>query len=56
MRKLIRHFRRWNIWRKYNVNGTLHHILVLFGIVYSPTMELTLLPEEIFSIKALRNY
>ena len=56
MKKLIRHFRRWNVWRKYNVNGTLHHILVLFGLVYSSTMEDTLLPEERLSIKALRNY
>ena len=55
MGRLIRHIRRWNIWRKRNINGPLHHILVLFGLVKSPTMAFMLLPEEIFDIKELTN-
>lgn len=44
--RLIKHIRRWNHWRKHNLNSPLYHILVLFGIVKSPTMCLVLLPEE----------
>lgn len=45
--KLIRYFRRWNYWRKRNMNGRLYHILVLFGIAKSPTFAQVLLPEDI---------
>lgn len=44
---LIKHIRRWNIWRKKNINGPVHKVLVLLGFRKSPTMTLTLLPEEI---------
>lgn len=47
MTKLKRHIKRWNGWRKRNGNGRLHHILVLLGLVVSPTFELYLLPEEL---------
>ena len=47
MKNLSRHIQRWNYWRKRNVNGTLCHILVLLGVVKSPTFAFTLLPEEI---------
>lgn len=46
MKKLIRHIRRWNYWRKNNVNGRIHHFLVFIGLVESPTFSLTFLPEE----------
>ena len=46
MKKLIRHFKRWNIWRKHNGNGNLHHFLVLIGLVNSPTMNLVFTQEE----------
>lgn len=46
MKKLIRHIRRWNIWRKRNMNGPVYHLFVLFGIVKSPTYAMILLPEE----------
>lgn len=47
MKNLIKHFRRWNIWRKYNRNGGPHKILVLFGLLKSPTMVTVFPPEEI---------
>lgn len=47
MKNLFGHIRRWNYWRKRNTNGRLHHILVLLGVVKSPTFAFTLLPEEI---------
>lgn len=50
MKNLIKHFRRWNIWRKYNRNSGLHKILVLFGVAKSPTMATVLLSEEINKI------
>lgn len=39
MKRLISHIRRWNRWRKYNRNSPFHKLLVLFNIIYSPTME-----------------
>lgn len=33
-------FKDWNKWRKDNLNGKLHQLLVLFGIIKSPTFEL----------------
>ena len=47
MKKLINHIRRWNIWRKHCLNSNFHKILVLFGVIKSPTMNTMLLPEEI---------
>lgn len=43
---VIKHIRRWNYWRKYNSNGRLHKLLVLLGVIKSPTMVTVLLPEE----------
>lgn len=40
MRKLKRHFVIWNYWRKHNVNGKLHHVLVLLGLRDSITFKL----------------
>ena len=45
MKKLINHIRRWNIWRKHCLNSNFHKILVLFGVIKSPTMNSMLLPE-----------
>lgn len=39
MKRLIDYIRRWNVWRKWNQNSPLHKLLVLFNIIYSPTME-----------------
>lgn len=47
MKNLIKHIRRWNLWRKGCMNSKLHKFLVLFGFTKSPTMATVLLPEEI---------
>lgn len=39
-------YKRWKEWRKHNANGKLHHILVLLGIIQSPTMNNTLVGYE----------
>ena len=39
MGKIIKHIKRWNVWRKHNNNGIVHKILVLFGIIKSPTFN-----------------
>lgn len=44
--RVFKHVRRWNYWRKYNSNGRLHKLLVLLGVIKSPTMVTVLLPEE----------
>lgn len=43
---MINHIRRWNIWRKHCLNGSIHKMLVLFGVIHSPTFSYTLLPNE----------
>lgn len=46
IKSFINHIRRWNIWRKRNLNGRFYKFLVLVGVTKSPTMLLTYLPEE----------
>lgn len=46
MNRLIKHIRRWNIWRKHNINSKLHKFFVLIDFIKSPTMMNVLLPEE----------
>lgn len=41
MKKIITYFQRWNKWRKHNLNGKRHHILVLLGLANSPTFDMT---------------
>lgn len=53
--KIVDHIRRWNVWRKSNLNSHLYQILVLFGIVKSPTFMLALLPEDRVSIEEMVN-
>lgn len=46
IKKIINHYRRWNKWRKFNMNGPLYKFLVLIGFAKSPTLPTVLLPEE----------
>lgn len=43
---MLDHIHRWNIWRKHCLNGPIHKILVLFGVIKSPSMRLAMSPEE----------
>lgn len=43
---MLDHIRRWNIWRKGCLNGPIHKILVLFGVIKSPSMIFVMLSEE----------
>lgn len=45
LKRLIRHIKRWNKWRKHCGNGWLHKISVLFSGC-SPTFPLVLTDEE----------
>ena len=55
MNKLIKHIRRWILWRKNCMNSKLHKFLVLFGVVKSPTMATVFLPDEIEEFVYLKN-
>ena len=44
--KIIKHIRRWNLWRKYCLNSPIYKLCVLLGLEKSETLALTLLPEE----------
>lgn len=37
---MIRHFKRWNVWRKQCLNNPIYKILVLFKLRYSPSFAL----------------
>lgn len=43
---MIKHIKRWNEWRKHNGNSPLYKLLVLLGIVKSPTLPYILTKEE----------
>ena len=43
---IIKHIRRWNLWRKYCLNPPTYKLFVLLGLKKSATLALTLLPEE----------
>lgn len=51
IKKLRDHIERWNIWRKHNMNGPVHKILVLLKVFSSPSFEHTVLPREWISIE-----
>lgn len=51
MNKLKLHFRRWDGWRKHNRNSRFYKILVLLGLIKSPTFNLYLLPEELPNVR-----
>jgi hypothetical protein len=55
MNKVIRHIRRWNIWRKRSCNGWFYKLLVLLGITRSPTLQTVWLPEDIAAIEHTMN-
>jgi len=44
--RILKHFRRWNEWRKGNLNGRFYKILVLLKLEHSPTFELFVTAEE----------
>ena len=46
MNKVIKYIKRWNEWRKHNGNSSLHKLLVLLGIIKSPTLPHILTKEE----------
>lgn len=46
MKAIIKHIRRWKLWRKYNCNGRIYQLCVLVGLAVSPTFYATYLPEE----------
>lgn len=47
---MLKHIRRWNIWKKHCKNNFIHKLRVLFGFIQSPTFGLALLPEEMDEI------
>lgn len=43
---MIKHLRRWNRWRKGSADSKIYKILVLFGLMRSPSMRFVFLQEE----------
>lgn len=46
MASIIRHIKRWNVWRKNNLNGRFYQLLVLFKIKNSPSMSFIVIAED----------
>ena len=44
--RILKPVKRWNEWRKGNLNGRLYKILVLLKLAKSPTFELFATAEE----------
>lgn len=36
---MIKRYKKWKNWRKYNTNGRFYQFLVLIGLAHSPTFE-----------------
>ena len=47
LKRIKRHIKKWNEWRKHNTNGKLHKFLVLIGLVHSLTFSIQLTREDI---------
>ena len=47
MKKLKKHLKKWNGWRKHSLNSKFHKLLVLLGIIKSPTFDLYFTKEEL---------
>lgn len=56
LKRIARHVRRWNKWRKRNLNNKLHKFLVLIGIIHSPTFFNFLDDEQVLNIKGKGKY
>ena len=41
-----RHFRKWNEWRKQNLNSKFYQLLVLLKVYKSPTFDLYITKQE----------
>ena len=37
---MIQRYKKWRNWKKYNNNTWFYQILVLFGLIKSPTFEI----------------
>ena len=45
-KKLINHVRRWNMWRKNNMNHPFYQFLVLIGVRKSPTLPFVVMKDD----------
>ena len=36
---MIKRYKKWKNWRKYNINGWFYQFLVLIGLAHSPSFE-----------------
>lgn len=48
--KIVKHIRRWVVWRKYSKDNAVTSILALLGIIKPPSWGSILLPEEVTAI------
>lgn len=50
IKKFLIHIERWNKWRKHSMMSQKYKLLVLVGLVHSPTFVITLTDMELKSI------
>lgn len=37
---MIKHYKKWKDWRKYNTNGWFYQFLVLIRFIHSPSFDM----------------
>ena len=52
---MIKRYKKWKNWQKYNANGRFYQFLVLIGLVHSPTFEVWYYGVGSYVVKGFAN-
>ena len=52
---MIKRYKKWKNWRKYNTNGRFYQFLVLIGLAHSPTFEVCYYDVGSYVVKGFAN-
>ena len=52
---MIKRYKKWKNWRKYNINGWFYQFLVLIGFVHSPSFEVWYYDVGSYVVKGFAN-
>ena len=52
---MIKRYKKWKNWRKYNTNGRFYQFLVLIGLAHSPTFEVWYYDVGSYVVKGFAN-
>lgn len=52
---MIKRYKKWKNWRKYNINGRFYQFLVLIGLAHSPSFEVWYYDVGSYVVKGFAN-